>query len=214
MIDQVFGFYTVLSDSGRRAKNRQIMWLCECKCGKKAFVRSDSLKNKKNSRSCGCNMRLKGRARFDSQYEKTEGCWIWKGKENTGGYGKWANTSASRQSWIYNIGKIPKGRQVCHTCDNRKCVNPSHLFLGSIGDNMRDKISKNRQAKGSKIGSSILSEQMVLDMRRMRIDGHNYETIAKTFSVSWWLTRCICKNRQWKHVALGEESSSVKRKYR
>ena len=79
------------------------------------------------------------------------------------------------------------------------------MFLGTISDNMHDKFKKNRQAKGSKIGSSILNEEKVYEIRRLRMTGKTYEELADIFNVSWYLIRSICKNRHWKHVALGEE---------
>lgn len=70
---------------------------------------------------------------------------------------------------------------------------------------MKDKNSKNRQAKGSKIGNSILDEEKVLEIRRKRLSGAEYQSLAEEFKISWDLVRCVCKNSQWKHVSLGEE---------
>lgn len=203
-----FGMLTILKDTGKKIKNGGIIYLCKCNCGSQKEVSWKLLKNESKPRSCGCSRKILGKNRFESLFKKTESCWEWQGKLTNTGYGKFRSSAASRASYQYYVGDIPKGMQVCHVCDNKICVNPSHLFLGTISDNMKDKNSKNRQARGSKIGNSILNEEIVLEMRKKRLLGCQYQTLADEYKISWYLVRCICKNRQWKHVALGEECSS------
>lgn len=82
--------------------------------------------------------------------EHIKGCWVWTGLKNWGGYGRMRinkrDKIAHRYSWELHFGNIPAGRLVCHKCDNRSCVNPHHLFLGSHKDNYQDMISKGRTA--------------------------------------------------------------------
>lgn len=80
-------------------------------------------------------------------------CWPWLGALKRDGYGavtiSGEHTRSHRLSWAINKGEIPLGLWVLHKCDNPKCVNPDHLFLGDTVANTADKVSKGRQAKGS-----------------------------------------------------------------
>jgi hypothetical protein len=87
--------------------------------------------------------------RFWEKVDKrgVEDCWLWTGSNDTR-YGQiWFRgkaLKASRVAWELTRGPIPPGMQVCHTCDNPPCVNPSHLWLGTMSDNIRDAVCKGR----------------------------------------------------------------------
>lgn len=97
---------------------------------------------------------MQGNERTLTEYKiAASGCWEWIAGTNQYGYGLIALTvdgrrttrAAHRHQWIRERGPIPPGQHVMHTCDNRLCINPDHLRLGSPKDNIRDMIAKGRQ---------------------------------------------------------------------
>ena len=77
-------------------------------------------------------------------------CWEWQGAKLPTGYGKFSKTYAHRYSYKIHKGELPFGLHVCHSCDNPSCVNPNHLWIGTVADKMRDRDKKGRGRKGKK----------------------------------------------------------------
>lgn len=98
-------------------------------------------------------------------YKGLDACWEWTGCIGDDGYGKTHAFGkimrAHRLSYILHIGEIEEGLMVLHRCDNTKCLNPSHLFLGTGKDNGADMVMKERQAKGLKNGAFTCPEKVL-----------------------------------------------------
>jgi len=93
------------------------------------------------------------------------GCWEWTASRSVGGYGMFypdarSKIGAHRFSWFLAFGPIAEGLQVCHRCDNRRCVRPDHLFLGTHQDNADDMKKKGRSASGERNGSRRYPERL------------------------------------------------------
>lgn len=119
--------------------------------------------------------------------EPNTGCWLWAGAIKGGtGYGSFSKESAHRFSYRAFIGPIPKGMDVCHTCDVRSCVNPAHLFAGTRRENLQDASRKGRTTWGEKNRWVKLSPEVVLIIRssteRSRVLGKRYGVTKDTIT--------------------------------
>lgn len=105
------------------------------------------------------------------EIDPVTGCHNWTGRPGQDGYGKLKRNGkywrAHRWFYAQKNGPIPDGLLVCHSCDNRLCVNHEHLFLGTAKDNARDCIAKGRKPamRGTKNGHAKLDELAVLHIR-------------------------------------------------
>lgn len=115
------------------------------------------------------------------------GCWNWSLKLRKNGYARMTffgdSWYAHRLSYIAFVGDFNRSMDVCHKCDNPKCVNPSHLFIGTRKDNMEDCVKKDRQAKGFMLPITKISERDKLDILDRAKNGEPYKDIAKDYGV-------------------------------
>lgn len=126
--------------------------------------------------------------RFWPKVALTPGCWIWQGSKRHNGYGQVFYNGrperSHRVSWIMHHGPIPSGKWVLHRCDNRSCVNPAHLFLGTAADNTADMLRKKRHRSSPKRGEqnnfAKLSDAQVRALRRMYVPRKNRKS-GKTY---------------------------------
>lgn len=161
-------------------------------------------------------------ARFWAKVDKSAGpddCWLWTGAKIDTGHGvvkyRGVQTQAYRLSFRIHKGSIPDGLCVCHHCDNPPCVNPSHLYSGTHGQNIKDRDDRQRTAKGMRHGRNTMPERtargeghgratlnknLVRAMRRDREQGLSYSAIAKKRGVSRGAAWCAIAGPSWKHV--------------
>ena len=175
-------------------------------CGKNYDVkayRSD------RSRFCTlkCRGSLTGEQKFTSVgWDVVSECWVWRGRLDAGGYG-YFNLSgkaikAHRFSWEMSKGPIPAGILVLHRCDNRPCIRPEHLFLGTDADNVADMDQKGRRyvLRGEKNGHSKLSESDVLKIAYSPAGYGTGRALAAAYHVSPSTISLIRLGKVWKHV--------------
>ena len=144
---------------------------------------------------------------FYSKFIKKENsCWEWNG-DLLKGYGfMWDGEKfcgAHRYSYNLFKGKIPNGFLVCHTCDNRKCVNPNHLWLGTNQDNMDDMAKKGRRKgklTGEKHPQHKLKEKEVLEIKKLYLKGTKIVKLAKLFKVSHSSISSIIYGQNWSYL--------------
>lgn len=141
--------------------------------------------------------------RFDEKYTKRpDGCWVWKtGPKHE--YPKfWVKPGyvrASRFSWErFNNQKIAGGMQVLHKCDNPKCVNPDHLFLGDRSANMLDRSKKGRfDISGLKNGRARVTKEMARQIKALRTGGLSQQKIADRIGVSQQVVSRVVRGEHW-----------------
>jgi len=139
-------------------------------------------------------------------------CWEWKGPvSKPGGYGNFSvggkrspdyrQWLAHRYSWVLTNGPIPDGMNVCHKCDNRLCVNPSHLFLGTTAENVADKVSKDRQAQGESSGGSKLTAKQIAEIVDLYNAGALQREIGTIAGIAQASVSRVLRRQTWKCVS-------------
>ena len=139
-------------------------------------------------------------------------CWEWLGGKRNG-YGRLYHRgkykTAHRVSWRLHFGSIPKRLCVCHHCDNKSCVNPLHLFVGTIADNNKDRDKKGRWKSrflygkdhpqhGTNSQFNKLTEDDVMEIRKLCASGqYTLREIGKMFGVVHGIISGIKQGRKW-----------------
>ena len=144
--------------------------------------------------------------RFWDKIRKTETCWIWEAGKNKDGYGYFSlagkNLRAHRVLWEMINGPIQIGAVLCHECDNRACVNPEHLWVGSDQSNASDMVRKGRSFRPTGLlnNNAKITPAKVRKMRALRGSGVLLREIAKTFNVSVSLVSLIVRRLSWTSI--------------
>jgi hypothetical protein len=107
--------------------------------------------------------------------------------------------------------QIPEGFCVCHKCDNRRCVNPEHLFIGTYRDNFEDARLKGRLrwAKGEKHGRAVLNNKKVLEIKRLILNGHSLDSIARRFGCGRTTVWRIKHGVTWKNLKVTVKEKTI-----
>lgn len=135
--------------------------------------------------------------------EPNSGCWLWLGGTFADGYGcfcigkEFDRWRAHRASVRLFVGEFDEELCVLHKCDNKHCVNPGHLFLGTHTDNSNDKVRKRRHKFGERHSLAKIKESQV---GIIRADRRSNKSIAKDYGVSDTTIAQIKRRETWRHV--------------
>lgn len=141
--------------------------------------------------------------RFERSHipEPNSGCWLWTGAVCAGGYGvmffNGRQTLAHRVAYELFVQTPPRALFICHRCDNRACVNPEHLFVGTASDNSADMVGKNRQAKGEQRANSKINPALVRAILGSSLPDTEW---ASRLNVTKGTINHIRHRRNWRHV--------------
>lgn len=133
------------------------------------------------------------------------GCWEWTGTISKSGYPycKWEGRPrrVTRLVAELQLGLDPSSTMVvCHRCDNRRCINPDHLFIGTQHENVLDCVAKRRHPHGETNGTAKLTEAWVREIRRRADEGADHVDLASEYKVSTLTIALVVSRQGWKHV--------------
>jgi hypothetical protein len=154
--------------------------------------------------------------RFMDKVELTDYCWNWKGATNGVGYGQFWNGNKNMQAhWFLLADKPKNGMEACHRCDNRLCVRPSHIFIGTRSDNMADCVRKGRHVgrineyrnnrkiwhRGESNHGSKLTKEQAMECKKCPDEFGAATKLARKFGVHVSVVTGIKKGIRWKHIS-------------
>lgn len=185
-----------------------------CQNCEQTFLAHPSKNRKFCSRDCWMAFcEKKAPERFWTHVDRSGGnndCWPWQSRRFKNGYGAFAKNQivhyAHRFCYEISFGEIPEDMYVCHHCDNRGCVNPKHLFLGTHDDNMKDAARKGRMytggaVQGEQVGTSKLTTKEVMEIReRYARGGITQAKLAQQYGVKTKNIWRIIHRKSWRHV--------------
>jgi len=202
--------WTVISEPFKSKQKTTVT--CKCKCGKTQDIAVTALEHgkSKSCRSCAfIKMHKRNReGLFWSHVDilSDNDCWNWELTVNDGGYGQttkaeFGTSAAHRIAWQYTNGKLDSPIFVLHKCDNPKCCNPKHLYLGTHRDNMDDMVNRNRRKGkgcGAANGRAKLTQEQAEEIRehykKCKI---SQEKIAGWYGISQRAVSAIIRNERY-----------------
>lgn len=139
--------------------------------------------------------------RLLSKIVEIDGCWVWQGSCDHAGYSQiqayGRNWKGYKLSYLIHKGEWPIGRDVMHSCDNRKCVNPDHLRLGTRAENLADMKAKGRHAHGTRFPHAKLDDDAVRDIVA---SPDSNRVAALRYGVNPSVVSRIRNGKVWRHV--------------
>ena len=183
--------------------------LCECGCGRPTPIARQSRTDRGQIRGQPIRFlqghgghdvhRIPAEKRFHERVDKSGDCWIWLGRLTDDGYGildvDVKGKLAHRLAWEMESDSIPDGMEVCHHCDNPRCVRVSHLFLGTHQENIAD---RDRKERG---GVAKLTKSQVAEIRRIYSHGSiTQKELAARYGVARCTISAITTGTNWKHI--------------
>lgn len=141
--------------------------------------------------------------RFWAKVDRSGDCWEWTASVGTHGYGVFGvgkGTITAHRMSAKLAGRDPSGLVVCHTCDNKTCVNPEHLWVGTQRDNLLDMRHKGRQARGRALPQTKLTAEAVLAIREEYSRGIYQRDLAKKYGIAQSQISQIVNRKSWAHI--------------
>jgi transposase-like protein len=155
--------------------------------------------------------------RFEQYHEKNaneRGCWLWQNEPDEWGYGKIWDAKDERHRMAHRVSfeihrdeKLPEfspEHQINHTCHNKRCVNPEHLYIGTAKENSQDALKVeawgDNRPRGSGVGTSKLNEEQVIEIKNRCLDGESQKSVAEDYPVSHTAVNKIMVGEWWQHV--------------
>lgn len=179
---------------GRRLGYSKEQWAKSLYCSRGCSGAASKVKNAVKRRTL--------REAFEAKFERGDGCWEWQGLIEGYGYGVLDHNRMRYRAHVlaleFDGRPVPKGMLACHHCDNRKCVRPSHLYVGTHKSNIADARSRLRFARGITNSPTKLTEEDVRQLRRL--SGVSYAEAGRMFGVSRPTATRAMKGITWRHI--------------
>lgn len=180
----------------------KVAYVCET-CGMSFTGWTGRNRNRYCSRKCyHAGDRARALERFWHRVEKTDECWLWTGRRDKDGYGISGIGRANRVAWESANGAIPNGLSILHRCDNPPCVRPDHLYAGTPGKNMEDRLDRGHYDAGEAHPMAVLTETLVRQIRVTYVPRRNGGMIAlgRKYGVATSTIHAIISRKIWTHI--------------